>query len=51
MLLGINDELIPNLVCDLRLMSLFAVEHFVVVFDRNGPKRDAPKEVPYFEIF
>ena len=48
---GINDELLPNPVLDLSLMSLYAVEHFVITFNSNGPKRDAPREVPNFDFF
>lgn len=44
---GINDELISNPVHDLRLMLMFAIEHFVVA-NPNGPKRGAPKEVKMF---
>ena len=35
--LGIHDEFIPNVVFDLRLMSLFVVEDFIIAFDPNAP--------------
>ena len=44
-----NDKLIPNLLLDLRLMPLFMVEHFVIAFNPNDPKRNAFKEVPNFD--
>ena len=46
--LGVNDEFIPNPLLDLRLVPLFMVEHFVITFDPNSSKRNAPKEVPNF---
>ena len=48
--LNINDEFIPNPVLDLRLMSLFMVEHFVVALDQDGPTCDTFKEVPNFDF-
>lgn len=47
--LGIHDEFIPNSELDLRFVPLFTVEHFVIAL--NGTKRDAPKEVPDFNLF
>lgn len=49
--LGVNDEFISDPMLDLRLVPLFMVEHFVITFDPNGPKRNAPKEVPNFNHF
>jgi hypothetical protein len=46
--LGVNDEFIPNIVFDLRLVPLFMVEHFVVAFNPNGPKCNTAKKVPIF---
>lgn len=52
---GINDEFIPNPMLNLGFMPLFVVEHFVIPFDPNGPKRNALKEVSiffdYFAVF
>ena len=51
---GINNEIIPNPVLDLRLVPLFMIKHFVVAFNPNGPKCNTPKEVPnliFFAVF
>ena len=50
-LFGVNDELIPIPMLDLRLVPLFMIEHFVIMLNPNGPKRNAPKEVPSFNLF
>ena len=41
--LGIDDKFIPNLVFNLREMSLFLVKHFVVTLNPNSPKSDPSK--------
>ena len=48
---GANDEFIPNSLLDLGLVSLFMLEHFIVTFNPNGLKHNAPKEVPNFDHF
>jgi hypothetical protein len=50
-LFGVDDELIPNTILDVRLVPLFMIEHFVIMLDPDGPKRNAPKEVPSFNLF
>lgn len=49
--LGIHNEFVPDMVFDLRLVLLFVVEHFVIAFEPNGPKRNVTKEVPNFDLF
>ena len=48
--LGIQDELVPNVVFDMRFMPLFMVKNLVVVFNPNGPKSKVSKEVPNFDL-
>ena len=48
---GVNVECVPNPIFDLRLVPLFMIERFVITFDPNGPKHNAPKEVPNFNHF
>lgn len=50
----INDKFIPNALFDLSHMPLFLVEHFIIMFNPDGPKGNAPQEVPnltHFAIF
>jgi hypothetical protein len=49
--IGVHDEFIPNPMLDFRLVPFFMIEHFVIVFDPNGPKRNTPKEVPNRNLF
>jgi len=48
---GVNDELIPNPMLDLRFVPLFMVERIVIAFNPNDPKRNTPKEVLNFNLF
>ena len=48
--LGVDDEFIPNLMFDLGLVPLFMVENMSIAFDPNGPKHDATKEMPNFDL-
>jgi hypothetical protein len=48
--LGVDNEFIPNAMFDPRFMPLFMVEDFVIAFNPIGPKSNAPKEVPNFNI-
>ena len=48
---GINDELVLNTMLNLRHVPLFLVKHFVIPFNSNGPKSNAPKKVPNFHHF
>ena len=39
------------MVLDFGLMPMFMVEHFIVALNLDGPHRNAPKEVSYFDFF
>ena len=43
---SIYNEFIPNHVFNLWIVPLYLVEHFVILFDLDGPKCDASKKVP-----
>ena len=49
--LGINDKFVPNLLLNLRFVPMCLIEHFVVLFDPNGPQGNAPKKVTNFNYF
>ena len=46
---GINDELVPNPLLDLRLMPLFVIENLIITFDPDGPKHNTSKKVPNYD--
>jgi hypothetical protein len=50
-ILGIDDEFVPNTLFDLSHMPLFVIEHFIIALNPDGPKSNAPKEVPILTNF
>lgn len=49
--LRIDDNFIPHAVFDLRFMSMFVIENFVITLNPNDPQCNASKEVPNFDLF
>lgn len=45
---GVDNELVPNTVLNLGLMSLFVVKHLIIMFNSDGSKGNASKEMPNF---
>jgi hypothetical protein len=49
--LGIDDELTPNAVLDLRFMPVFGIEDFLITLNPNGSQCNASTEVQILIFF
>ena len=48
--IGIQDALVPNVMLHPRFVPLLVVKNHVDTLNPNGPKSDASKEVPNFDL-
>ena len=48
--LGIHDEFVSKVVLDPGFMPMFMIEYFIITLHPNGPKGNAPKNMPNFNF-